>query len=78
MRVKWYRMKYTGRVENPNMYLFEKDYSEIFEGEVIATVPIPEWKKSTIVDCSYQFVVLLPDNTFTEVPISMCEKIDNI
>ena len=70
MRVKWYGMVLKG--VDDGMPLLETDTSKIFEGEVVATVPFPDNK---LANCSCKFVVVLDDNTFTEVPISMCERI---
>lgn len=73
MRVKWYGTLYKGHTEN-DIPIIETDYSRRFEGKVVGIIPI-EYNYYT--QCGAEFVVLLDDNTFTEVPISLCERIDD-
>ena len=77
MRIKWHGVKYKGYDKENDIPIMEIELSKVYEGEVVATVPFLNYKYN-LISCSSQFVVLLDDNTFKEVPISMCEKVDNI
>lgn len=72
MRVKWYGVKYKGYDIDLNTPILEEDKEHQFVGEVVATLPLLLTEEKAWAKCSYQFVVLLDDGSFTEVPISMC------
>ena len=73
MRVRWYHYKYNGFDKEAERPIVEADLSNPIEGEVIATLPLPSNRRP--VGCSSLFVVALDDNSFAEVPISMCEMV---
>ena len=78
MRVKWYGYKikdYYGTDKDFQCPILEKDTSQVFEGEVVATVPNFVQYGSTFIQSPCMFVVLLDDGTFKEITISECELV---